>query len=150
MASIQTISVLKGSEPKTTVEGGWQRTCWIELSLRLLIAVLIPELRYLTSDEVRYMRLNKHVRRIKHVHDEPLRSRHRGIQIDDELCHRHITAGTKNNKMVEYQEQLQRGPRRNQTIIQLYQQTYQEINKPFIALTIFCEVWTTENPQEQC
>lgn len=45
---------------------------WNDASLRLLIAVLVPELPYLTSDHLCHMRLNKHVCRIKHVHDEPL------------------------------------------------------------------------------
>jgi len=45
---------------------------WDDPSLWLLIAVLVPELPYLAPDHFCHVRLNKHVGRIKHVHDEPL------------------------------------------------------------------------------
>lgn len=81
--------------PKITLIGGWQWKCSmeLELSLWLLVTILVPEFCYLTSDEISHMGLNKHVCWIKHVHDEPLWCRHRGIQIDNELCHWYITAG---------------------------------------------------------
>lgn len=80
---------------------GNEANCEVEWdpSLRLLVAVLIPELPYLAPDHVGHMRLHKHVGRIKHVHDEPLRWRHRGVQVNDELRHRDITGGRKTEEL---------------------------------------------------
>ena len=49
-----------------------QTARWDDPSLRLLVAILVPELPYLASDHFCHMGLNKHVCRIEHVHDEPL------------------------------------------------------------------------------
>ena len=86
-------------------EGGetMQTARWADPSLRLLVAVLVPELPYLASDHFCHMRLNKHVCRIKHVHDEPLWCRHWGIQINNELRHRYIT-GEKTEDRLGYQQ----------------------------------------------
>lgn len=42
----------------------------------LLVAVLVSELRHLAFDVISHIRLDKHVRGVKDVHDELVRCRH--------------------------------------------------------------------------
>lgn len=65
------------SEDRMILDSSW----WF------LVAVLVPELWYLTSDHIRHVRLDEHVRWIKHVQDELVWCGHWSIRWTVPLAH---------------------------------------------------------------